>query len=114
MNLWTRYYLAQSVDDALQTLVSAPGEARLIGGGTDLLLDLQQGRHPPVHTLVDVTQIPELNQLETRDGRLFGADWSHFQGQRGRGAAPLAGQLSPGHGLETFARPRMAGRRATS
>jgi carbon-monoxide dehydrogenase medium subunit len=71
MNLWTRYHIAQSVDDALQTLVSAPGEARLIGGGTDLLLDLQQGRHPPVHTLVDVTQIPELNQLAIQDGLLF-------------------------------------------
>ncbi len=71
MNLWQNYHIAQSVDDALRTLATAPGAARLIGGGTDLLLDLQQGRHPPVHTLVDITQIPELCALEIRAGRLF-------------------------------------------
>lgn len=71
MNIWQRYHLAQSVEDALQTLVSAPGTATIIGGGTDLLLDLQQGRHDPVHTLVDVTEIPALTALEIREGELF-------------------------------------------
>ena len=71
MSYWQKYYLAQSVDDALQTLVSAPGDALLIGGGTDLLLDLQQGRHKPVHTLVDVTEIPELTILEIQEGELY-------------------------------------------
>jgi len=71
MSFWQNYHLARSVDDALQTLTSAPGEAMLIGGGTDLLLDIQQGRHAPVHTLVDVTEIPELTALEIREGELF-------------------------------------------
>ncbi len=35
------------------------------------MLDLQQGRHSPVHTLVDVTAIPALTSLEVRDGALF-------------------------------------------
>ncbi len=71
MNLWTQYHLPQSVEEALQALVFASGEACFIGGGTDLLLDLQQGRHPPVHTLVDTTQIPELSALEIRSDELF-------------------------------------------
>jgi carbon-monoxide dehydrogenase medium subunit len=71
MSFWQTYHLAQSIDDALHTLASAPGEARFIGGGTDLLLDLQQERHQPVHTLVDVTEIPELSALEIREGELF-------------------------------------------
>ena len=71
MNLWQNYHLAQSVDDALHALTNAPGDALIIGGGTDLLLDLQQGRHPPVHTLVDVTQIPEMTKLEIRAGELW-------------------------------------------
>ncbi|MEJ2266251.1 MAG: FAD binding domain-containing protein, partial [Anaerolineales bacterium] len=45
--------------------------ARLIAGGTDLLLDLQQRRHPAVDTLVDVTAIPELTGLEIRQEKLF-------------------------------------------
>ena len=35
----------------------------MLAGGTDLLLDIQQGRHP-VETLVDVSGIPEMGVLE--------------------------------------------------
>jgi len=93
MNLWTNYHIAQSVDDALQALTNAPGEALVIGGGTDLLLDLQQGRHAPVHTLVDVTQIPELAALEVRNGGLFiGAGLPH----RKIIHSPLVQEYAPG------------------
>jgi carbon-monoxide dehydrogenase medium subunit len=71
MPFWKYYLLPETVNEALQALAEAPGPARLIAGGTDLLLDLQQGRHPPVDTLVDVTSIPELKSLEVREERLF-------------------------------------------
>jgi CO/xanthine dehydrogenase FAD-binding subunit len=71
MTLWKEYYLPQNIDDALKSLSSAPGPVSLVAGGTDLLLDLQQGRHPPVHTLVDVSAIQELKVLEIRQDHLF-------------------------------------------
>jgi xanthine dehydrogenase FAD-binding subunit len=71
MPYWNHYHLAQDVADALNVLASAPGEARIVAGGTDLLLDLQQGRHNPVEYLVDVTRVPEMRLLEIRQGRLF-------------------------------------------
>jgi carbon-monoxide dehydrogenase medium subunit len=71
MTLWKNYYLARNVDDALHALTGAAGPARLVAGGTDLLLDMQQGRHPPVDTLVDVTEIPELTALEIRQDSLY-------------------------------------------
>jgi CO/xanthine dehydrogenase FAD-binding subunit len=71
MSLWQKYLCAQNVAQALQALANAPGEARLVAGGTDLLLDLQQGRCPPVHTLVDVSGCAELTRLEVRGERLF-------------------------------------------
>ena len=71
MPLWKHYQTAESINNALQALMSAPGVSRLVAGGTDLLLDLQQGRHPPVDTLVDVTRIPELLKIEIRSGELF-------------------------------------------
>jgi carbon-monoxide dehydrogenase medium subunit len=42
-----------------------------IAGGTDLLLDLKQGRHAPVHTLIDLTFVPEMSLLELRGDELF-------------------------------------------
>ena len=71
MNLWSEYILCQSVDEALHALASASGPARPIAGGTDLLLDLQQGHTTPVHTLVDISQISELQALELRGDSLF-------------------------------------------
>ena len=71
MNLWQEYKRPTSVMEAIQALTSAPGPALPIAGGTDLLLDLRQGNHPPVHTLVDLTFIPEMSALELRGNSLY-------------------------------------------
>jgi xanthine dehydrogenase FAD-binding subunit len=71
MSLWKNYHLPQNVNEAVEMLAGLPGTGRIVSGGTDLLLDLQQGRHPPVDWLLDVTAIPELNRLELCDGELF-------------------------------------------
>ena len=72
MPIYKNYFIPHSIKDALKVLESqTPGEVRLIAGGTDLLLDLQQGRHPPVDSLVDVTRIPEMLKLERIQDRLF-------------------------------------------
>ena len=71
MPIWQEYILAQSIEGALQALEQAPQPSCVIAGGTDLLLDLQQGRHAPVHTLVDITNIPEMNDLAIRQDRLY-------------------------------------------
>jgi CO/xanthine dehydrogenase FAD-binding subunit len=71
MTIWSKYYIAHSIEEALGVLASSPQPSLPIGGGTDLLLEIQQGLTPPVHTLVDLTQIPELNVIEERDHQLF-------------------------------------------
>jgi len=81
MSLWQNYTRPTSVEEALQILTSAPGPALPLAGGTDILLDLQQARHSPVHTIVDLTAIPEMTLLEIRDERLFigaGVPLSHI------------------------------------
>jgi xanthine dehydrogenase FAD-binding subunit len=74
MSNWSQYIIPESIDEALRALASAEGPARPVGGGTDLLLELQQNRAPggqPVHTLVDITHIDELHCLELRGSELF-------------------------------------------
>lgn len=80
MATWQHYLQPTSLAEALQCLQSAPGRAKIIAGGSDLLIDIQQGRHPPVDTLVDVTGIPELRALRVEDDHLFlGAALTHFE-----------------------------------
>ncbi|HMA09938.1 MAG TPA: FAD binding domain-containing protein [Ramlibacter sp.] len=71
MNLWQNYVRPASLAEAVTALTSSPGPAIPLAGGTDLLLDLEQGRHSPVRTVVDVTCIPEMQAVELRGERLF-------------------------------------------
>jgi CO/xanthine dehydrogenase FAD-binding subunit len=70
-NLCEEYILTHTVEEALEFLSAAHGSARIVSGGTDLLLEIQQGSHPPVQRLVDVTEIEEMCALEIRDASLF-------------------------------------------
>ncbi len=71
MNLWQNYVRPTSISEVIQALTSSPGPAVPLAGGTDLLLDLEQGRHSPVHTIVDLTTVPEMQALELRGDSLF-------------------------------------------
>ncbi|NIV11682.1 MAG: hypothetical protein GWN62_10485 [Aliifodinibius sp.] len=78
MKICNHYYLAKNVEDAVVNLAESKGSAKVIAGGTDLLLDIQQSRHPQPDTLIDVSQIPEMMELEIRDKHLFiGASVPH-------------------------------------
>ncbi len=71
MNLWQEYLRPTNLSQAIKAFSEAAGLILPIAGGTDLLLDLEQGRHAPVHTLLDVTSIEEMNALEVRGDELF-------------------------------------------
>ena len=71
MNLWQEYLRPTDLSQAIRAFAQASGPVLPIAGGTDLLLDLEQGRHAPVHTLLDVTSIVEMNALEARGSELF-------------------------------------------
>ncbi|MDX1687653.1 MAG: xanthine dehydrogenase family protein subunit M [Candidatus Promineifilaceae bacterium] len=70
MPLWEKYHRPQTIDDALARLREHGGRARILAGGTDLLLEMQQGHRPPVEAMVDVTAIPEM--IEIRHDRQTG------------------------------------------
>jgi CO/xanthine dehydrogenase FAD-binding subunit len=73
-SLCEEYILSRSVQEALHSLSSAHGSARLLAGGSDLLLELQQGLRPPVQILIDVTGVEEMRALEVRrDSSFIGA-----------------------------------------
>ncbi len=71
MILWQNYLRPKNLAEAMNALANAPKPLAPIAGGTDLLLDLEQGRHSSVRTLIDVTSIEELTRLESADDRLF-------------------------------------------
>src|SRR5512134_2673020 len=71
MNLWQNYIRPKNLSEAMNAFATAPRPIMPIAGGTDLLLDLEQGRHSPVQTLVDVTSVAEMTALEVRGDELY-------------------------------------------
>ena len=71
MSLWQEYRHPTSISEAIEDLIKAPAPAIPISGGTDLLLDMKQGRHSPVHTIIDLTGISEMNLIEMRGEDLY-------------------------------------------
>jgi carbon-monoxide dehydrogenase medium subunit len=80
MKICQNFHYAQSIDDALAAISQTQGDVAVLAGGTDLLLDIQQGRHPQVDKLVDVSGIPEMGEIEEIDGLIYiGAAVTHKQ-----------------------------------
>src|SRR5919109_2040804 len=62
-----------TVDEAISALARAPGLAKPLAGGTDLLVQLRSGRMRP-EVIVDIKRIPDLIGIrETGDSFVIGA-----------------------------------------
>ncbi|MEM7339035.1 MAG: FAD binding domain-containing protein [Actinomycetota bacterium] len=62
-----RYEAPGSIDDVIALLGEHGGAARLVAGGTDLLVELDRGAHDGVATLIDLGRVQGLSEIERRD-----------------------------------------------
>lgn len=80
LSIYRDYVQPKSVKQAISFLAETSGTTAVIAGGTDLLLDMQQGRHPGVDLLVDVSSIAEMSEIELADDCItIGAAVTHKQ-----------------------------------
>ncbi|MDY0018611.1 MAG: FAD binding domain-containing protein [Anaerolineae bacterium] len=62
MALWDVYYTATSVDDAVRLLAEHKGNARIMAGGTDLIVEIEHKTRTPA-VLIDVTRVGGLDEI---------------------------------------------------
>ena len=78
--MWHDYYNVNSVTEALQLLAQYPARARIVAGGTDIMLEMERGQRPDIDVLIDITRIPDLDRIVVRDDVAYiGAMVSHNQ-----------------------------------
>lgn len=67
--MWKNYILAETIDAAVEALDKIGESAKIIAGGTDLILEMERGVRPDITTLIDISKIPGLEKIyEDDDG----------------------------------------------
>jgi xanthine dehydrogenase iron-sulfur cluster and FAD-binding subunit A len=56
-SMWNKYWTVSTIEETLDILAEEKEKARIIAGGTDLMLELKHELHPQVETLVDVSRL---------------------------------------------------------
>lgn len=62
------YYTPSSIEEALAVLHEHDGRARVVGGGTDLLVETRRGIRRPFDAVVDASRIAGLREITEADG----------------------------------------------
>ncbi|MCL4251530.1 MAG: FAD binding domain-containing protein [Anaerolineae bacterium] len=65
--MWERYYNVTTLQEALERLAEYGERARIIAGGTDIILEIERGVRPGVDTLIDLSRVPGMSTI-TRYG----------------------------------------------
>ncbi|MBE0670619.1 MAG: FAD binding domain-containing protein [Anaerolineales bacterium] len=61
--MWQDYINATSTDEVIKILADKKERARIVAGGTDLILELERGARKGIEVLIDVSRIPTLQQI---------------------------------------------------
>src|SRR5437870_2822491 len=67
--MWQTYLRPTSLEEALEMLHQFAGQARLVAGGTDVIVELQRGIKPTT-TLIDITGLQDLKYVRF-DGNIL-------------------------------------------
>ncbi len=80
MARWRAYHTPTTVAEALSLLHQHKDKARIIAGGTDLILDMEAEHAAAPEVLVDVTKISGIDRVAQEDGWIvLGAGITHTQ-----------------------------------
>nr|MBN1228549.1 FAD binding domain-containing protein [Anaerolineae bacterium] len=69
--MWESYFTPSTLNEALDLLHQNNGHARVIAGGTDLIIELERGVRTGVKALIDITRITGLDTIEMREDGLI-------------------------------------------
>jgi carbon-monoxide dehydrogenase medium subunit len=61
--MWHNYHSVTTIAEALDLLATHREKARIVAGGTDLLLELERQVRRGIETVIDITRVPGLDQI---------------------------------------------------
>jgi carbon-monoxide dehydrogenase medium subunit len=89
--MWQDYQYPETANQAVTLLAEWSGQARIVAGGTDLVLQLKRGERQ-ADCLVDVSRVEEMRRIEEADGVItVGSAVTHAE----IAASPLIQAVAP-------------------
>lgn len=77
--MWQEYLYPETVREAMDLLAEWSGQARIVAGGTDLVLQLKRGERQAA-CLIDISRIEEMRGIEESNGTItLGAAVTHAE-----------------------------------
>lgn len=78
--MWNQYYIATNLQDAVNLLAKYKEQAKIIAGGTDLILEMERGGHAGKSILVDISRVAGLDVIKYENETIhIGALVTHNQ-----------------------------------
>ena len=71
--MWDNYYIVETTQEAVNLLSKLAPHARIVAGGTDLLLELERGVRKDAHSLIDISRIKDSAGITLDDD-----NWIHL------------------------------------
>ncbi len=71
--MWQQYIHVEKIEGVLEVLSTEGQKARVLAGGTDLILEYRNGQRNDVDTIIDISRIPGMGKI-TKDGETITLD----------------------------------------
>ena len=68
--MWEAYHSVSSLNEALDLLQRHGEAARIVAGGTDLIIEMERGARPRLKVLIDITRVPGLDGIALQNGEI--------------------------------------------
>jgi carbon-monoxide dehydrogenase medium subunit len=78
--MWSQYFNVSSVAEVLELLAQHREKARIIAGGTDILIELERHQRQGIEVLIDISRVAGLNTISLHGDHIrLGALVTHNQ-----------------------------------
>lgn len=61
--MWKNYHILESEEQLAALLAQPSGQTRIVAGGTDLLVEIRNGKWPELDTVLDISRVAGLDQI---------------------------------------------------
>lgn len=69
--MWKNYYMPETVDQVIDLLSHTGSETKIIAGGTDLMIEIRDGKWPGLEDVIDISRVRGLDAIYQDDTGLI-------------------------------------------